>query len=88
MNSKNIAKSLHSKIDDWINNINNNEIRKQIKENAIVTGGAIVSLLTGEEPHDYDIYFKTLDSCFVVAKYYVDMWSKLHPNENLIFIEK
>ena len=60
MNSKNIAKSLKAKLDDWCKNIDNSEITKIIKENAIVTGGALVSLLNGDKPNDYDIYFKNL----------------------------
>ncbi|MFQ8776896.1 MAG: hypothetical protein ACLR78_04970 [Roseburia sp.] len=38
----------------------------------IVTGGAIVSLLTGEELHDYDVYFRTKEACVTkAAAYYV-----------------
>ena len=49
MNSKNIKKSLNAKLKKWLESIDDNEIKKVIKENTIITGGAIVSLLTGEE---------------------------------------
>lgn len=56
MNSKSIKKHLNNKLRDWISNIDDENIRNILKDNVIVTGGAIVSLLTGEELHDYDIY--------------------------------
>lgn len=78
LNSKNIAKKLNHKLTDWISNIDNEEIKETIKKNAIVTGGALVSLLNGEEPNDYDIYFKTYDSCKAVAAYYAAKWNETH----------
>ena len=54
MNGKNIKKHLNNKLRDWILNIDDENIKKIIKDNVIVTGGAIVSLLTGEKLHDYD----------------------------------
>ena len=51
MNGKNIRKHLNNKLRDWILNIDDESIKKIIRENVIVTGGAIVSLLTGEELH-------------------------------------
>lgn len=87
MNAKNIEKSLKKKMDDWVKNIVDEDIRKSIKENAIITGGAIVSLLSGEEPHDYDIYFKTKESCEKIAAFYADAWNKSHPNKSTVHIE-
>ena len=49
MNGKNIKKHLNNKLRDWILNIDDENIKKIIKDNVIVTGGAIVSLLTGEK---------------------------------------
>lgn len=81
MNSKNIKRHLKSKLRDWTGSIDNEEVRKVINENTIITGGAIVSLLTGEQIHDYDVYFRTKDACVAVSKYYVDEWNKTHPNK-------
>lgn len=78
MNSKNIGKSLNSVLKKWVESIDNAEIRKTIKDNAIITGGALVSLLVGDEPNDYDVYFKTYDSCLAVAKYYANRWNETH----------
>lgn len=75
MNSKNIAKSLNAKLTDWCKHIDDEAVVKAIKNDAIITGGAIVSLLQGETPNDYDVYFKTLETCKLVSQYYVDKWN-------------
>ncbi|HNX81709.1 MAG TPA: hypothetical protein PKL77_06140 [Candidatus Omnitrophota bacterium] len=87
MNAKNIGKSLKRKMDDWVKNISDDDIKKIIKENALITGGALVSLLIDEEPHDYDVYFKTFKSCEMVARYYTDVWNKTHPEKNIVEIK-
>ena len=76
MNSKNMAKHLSRKLKDWVDSIEDEDVAKAVQENAIVTGGALVSLLTGEPPNDYDIYFKTRASCLVVASYYATKWNE------------
>lgn len=76
MNQKNIKKHLRKKINDWLDTITDPELLLTIKANIIVTGGSIVSLLTGEEPHDYDIYFKTKKAVKDVAEYYVREFNK------------
>lgn len=81
MNSKNIKRHLNAKLKDWTKHIENKEVRKIVEENTIVTGGAMVSLLTGEPPHDYDVYFRTQEACIEVAKYYVDKWNKDHADK-------
>lgn len=75
MNKKNIAKMLKRKLDDWCKNIDNEEVKKVIKENAIITGGALVSLLNNETPNDYDVYFKTYESVLTIAQYYAGKWN-------------
>ena len=81
MNGKNIKKHLNNKLRDWISNIDDENIKKILKENVIVTGGAIVSLLTDETLHDYDVYFRTKEACLAVATYYVGRWNGLHPDK-------
>lgn len=81
MNSKNIKKHLNAKVEDWMNSIESDEIKKEIRKNVIITGGAIVSLLTGEKVKDYDVYFKTRDSLEKICNYYVCQWNKSNPDE-------
>lgn len=81
MNSKNIKRHLKAKLKDWVKHIDDEAVKKTIEENTIITGGALVSLLTGETVHDYDVYFRTKDACIEVAKYYVDKWNKKHEDK-------
>lgn len=81
MNSQNIKKHLKAKLRDWVEHIDNEEVKKAVLENTIVTGGALVSLLTGETVHDYDVYFRTKEACVKVANYYVSKWNEYHPDK-------
>lgn len=81
MNSKNIKRHLKAKLRDWIEHIDNENVKKIVAENAIITGGAPVSLLTGDTVHDYDVYFRTQETCIEVANYYVDKWNKNHSDK-------
>jgi hypothetical protein len=78
MNGKNIKKALSAKIEDWLKHVEDAEIVKVMRENIIVTGGAIVSMLQGEEVHDYDVYFRTKEACIKVAEYYANLFNKSH----------
>lgn len=78
MNSKNIKKLLSSKLNKWLESITDTEVKKIIRENTIISGGAIVSLLTGIEVNDYDVYFKTKEAVLAVAEYYITQFSKTH----------
>lgn len=78
MNSKNIIKVLNNKLFDWISNIDDDNLRKILRENIIVTGGSIVSLLNSETPNDYDIYLKTPEACLYVSYYYIKKMSKFY----------
>lgn len=75
MNSKNLKKALNAKLADWLKSVDDSEIKKEIKDNVIITGGAIVSLLIGEKVNDYDVYFRTKESLVKVAEYYVKKWN-------------
>lgn len=87
MNGKNIAKALNAKLNDWLKNIPDESIKKIIKENAIITGGALVSLLQGEQPNDYDVYFKTHESCLAIANYYAKIWNEAHPEKSQVEVK-
>lgn len=86
MNSKNIKRHLGNKLRDWMKSIDDESVKAVIKENTIVTGGALVSLLTGETVHDYDVYFRTKEACIAVAKYYVDKWNAVHGDKPVTLI--
>ena len=49
---------------------------EEIQDSYIVTGGAIVSLLQGEMPNDFDLYFKNTNVCVKLANYYLSTYVK------------
>lgn len=71
MKPKHIRLTIKRKLDAWVKSIEDEKVREAIKEDALVTGGAIASMLLGEKVNDYDIYFRTQETAFLVAKYYV-----------------
>lgn len=81
MNSKNIKKALNAKLNKWLENVSGDDIKKIIRDNCIITGGALVSLLTGEEVHDYDVYFKTKEAVLAVSDYYVNLFNSTHDTQ-------
>lgn len=71
-----IRRELKSKIDEWVETITDDSVKKAIQRDVIVTGGSIASMLLGEPVNDYDVYFKTKETTLLVAKYYVDVFNK------------
>jgi len=66
---------LKDKIDTWLKSITDSELKAVIQNNVLITGGAITSLLQGEKPNDYDMYFKTKEAARAVAEYYVKIFN-------------
>lgn len=78
MNSKNIKKSLNAKLKRWLESIDDDDIKEVVRKNTIITGGALVSMLNGEEVNDYDVYFRTREAVLKVTKYYVEKFNSTH----------
>lgn len=76
MKESSIKKMINEKIDTWISTIDDIYIQNTARENIIVTGGCIASMLTGDDVNDYDIYFKNRESAIVISKYYVSRFNK------------
>lgn len=80
---KTIVENIENKIEDWVKTLPE-EIRDDVKRDCFVSGGAIASMLQGNLPNDYDIYFKTLQTAQKVVNYYV---SKLNPTNLVEYID-
>lgn len=70
-----IKRQLKKKVEDWISSLEGEEFQKEVRNNVIVTGGSIASMLLGEKINDYDIYFRTFETTKKVAEYYA---ARLH----------
>lgn len=80
MKAKTIKSVIGKKIDSWIESIEDSATRELAKNNVIVTGGAITSMLLGEKVNDFDIYFRDHDTTLAVAKYYLARFSPKKKN--------
>jgi hypothetical protein len=85
LNSYNIKNLLKKVINNLANSIDttvpgNDRITNIIRNNTIITGGCIPSLLTDETPNDFDIYFKNFKSLAIVTKYYIDKYNENNMN--------
>ena len=71
MHTKTIKSVLRRKVDAWLSTIKDDRTRELVKDNVMVTGGSIVSMLLNEKPKDYDIYLTSREAVFALARYYV-----------------
>ena len=71
-----IKKIIKRKLEFWLDTITDNHVKQIARENVIVCGGALTSLLLGEKPNDYDLYFKTYDSVLKIAEYYANKFNE------------
>jgi effector-binding domain-containing protein len=84
MQGKTIKSVLRRKIDAWIASIEDESLRSLVKENVIVTGGSIVSMLQSQPVNDYDVYFRTGEAAFRVAQYYIRKFGNAARHVSLI----
>lgn len=77
--TKTIRKVLHTKLQQWLSSITDQSLRNLLRQNVIVTGGSIVSMLMGDEIKDFDVYFKTKEATKAAAEYYCKKFLELNP---------
>lgn len=75
MKKKTANSIICKKMDEWFASIDDEKIRELAKENTIVTGGCIASMLLGEKVNDFDVYFKTKEVAFEIASYYCEKFN-------------
>lgn len=80
MNRKRAAQNIETKIKDWLKN---SQLPEEYIDSVIVTGGAIVSLLTDTEVNDYDIYFTDINRLEKVAQLYSRIYKENAPSQLL-----
>jgi hypothetical protein len=65
---------LNKKIENFLSSIKDNkDLVRELRKNIIVTGGAIPSMLIGEEVNDYDVYLKDKECIKKLIRHYVDI---------------
>lgn len=72
MKKKTIEKHLRKVIDEFSESIEDVELARKVRKNAIVTGGSIASMLMNEPIKDYDIYMKDRQTVIDLSEYYCE----------------
>lgn len=70
MQKKTISKIIKSKMEEWLLTITDEGLRKKVKKELLVSGGSIASLFLQEKVNDFDVYLKTPETAYELAKYY------------------
>jgi len=83
MKVKTISRILRLTFNKFVESIEDEKLREMVKENTIITGGAIVSMLLREKVKDYDLYFRTKEVAKAVAKYYVKKYLEQNPLDKI-----
>lgn len=81
MKTKTINAVINKKFDEWLASIEDESVRKKVKDGSILTGGAIASMLLRQPVNDFDFYFKDKETVAAVANYYVTKF-KANPPKN------
>lgn len=75
MKIKTIKATLRAKLNELLETIEDDEVKKLVAQNTIATGGCIASMLLKEPVNDFDLYFRNKETALAVANYYVKVFS-------------
>lgn len=88
MKSKWIRVHIRRKVDAWLESISDPQLRSDLRDKVIVTGGCIASMLLGEKVNDFDVYFRDAAIARRVADYYVAQWNERKKAEYEEYVNK
>lgn len=71
MKVKTINAVLAKKFNEFLDSITDATVRNLVRDNSIITGGCIASMLLKEDVNDFDIYFTNKQTTKAVAEYYL-----------------
>jgi hypothetical protein len=71
MKAKSIKSVITRKMNQWVETIEDENLRSKVAKSIVVTGGCIASMLQGEPVNDFDVYLRDYETAVAVADYYV-----------------
>lgn len=74
MKKTTVERLINQKFDQWVKTIKDENVKKLVEENSILTGGSICSAFLNEPINDFDFYFKNKETVKAVANYYVELF--------------
>lgn len=75
MQIKTISKIISTKLDAWLDTITDESLKKEVRDNLLVSGGSITSLLLNVKVNDYDIYIQDIDVLLKLTEYYTKIYN-------------
>ena len=87
MKTKTIRKELARLHGRWLKSIKDEDVRKLVERDTIITGGSIASMLLAEDVNDYDVYFATAETLAAVAEYYIKVLKKLDKSTETVRVQ-
>jgi len=84
MKKKTINAVITKKFDEWLDSISDEEVKKLVEKNTVITGGCIASMINNEKVSDFDVYFTNRETVLAVAKYYIGKFREMKPDGPLI----
>jgi len=76
MKKKTIDAVITKKINSWLDSIEDKELAHNIKNDIVVTGGCITSMLLNEDVNDFDVYIKTKETLKALCQYYCNKFNE------------
>lgn len=70
MHLNTIKNNIKKKLSEWLGSITDDQLKKDVKNNLLVSGGAIASMFLNESINDYDIYIKDMSVLLRLVLYY------------------
>jgi len=70
MQIKTIKKAIRSKMEEWVDSIEDKDLGAEVAKNLLVSGGCITNMLLNEEINDFDIYLTDKEVLFKLTAYY------------------
>lgn len=78
MKRNKIEQNINKKFDEFLLSITDENVKRLVEKNTIITGGCIASMFLDEKVNDYDLYFTNEETVGAVVKYYTDIVNKKH----------
>lgn len=78
MKTTTVRKVIAKKMDEWLETVTDEQLRKDLRAGLLVSGGSIASMLLGEPVNDYDVYLSDMDLVKRVALYYTKPFEDIH----------
>ena len=80
MKTRTIERIIKSKLQEWLDSIEDTQLRERVKNNIVLSGGSITSLFLQEPVNDYDVYIKDIGVLEGLAYYYTQGIEVLNGN--------